>query len=73
MEKEYGKDKMKKFLKYEMDRYLSGRSSELEGRTALDENRTPTIHSLSKSECGHVLFQRNDWGEKAQSSHEKFG
>jgi ABC-2 type transport system permease protein len=30
MEKEYGKDKMKKFLKYEMDRYLRGRSSELE-------------------------------------------
>jgi hypothetical protein len=28
MEKEYGKDKMKKFLKYEMDQYLSGRSEE---------------------------------------------
>lgn len=35
MEKEYGKDKMKKFLKYEMDRYLSGRSSELEGEQPL--------------------------------------
>ena len=30
MEKEYGKDKMKKFLKYEMDDYLHGRSSEFE-------------------------------------------
>jgi ABC-2 type transport system permease protein len=30
MEKEYGKDKMKKFLKYEMDDYLRGRSSEFE-------------------------------------------
>jgi len=30
MEKEYGKDKMKKFLKYEMDGYLTGRSSEFE-------------------------------------------
>lgn len=30
MEKQYGKDKMKKFLKYEMDGYLRGRSSELE-------------------------------------------
>ena len=30
MEKEYGKDKMKKFLKYEMDGYLSGRSVEFE-------------------------------------------
>jgi len=28
MEKEYGKEKMKKFLKYEMDRYLRGRASE---------------------------------------------
>lgn len=35
MEKEYGKDKMKKFLKYEMDEYLSGRSSELEGENPL--------------------------------------
>ncbi|HVR40939.1 MAG TPA: M1 family aminopeptidase [Thermoanaerobaculia bacterium] len=29
MEKEYGKDKMKKFLRYELDRYLSGRGGEL--------------------------------------------
>lgn len=35
MEKEYGKDKMKKFLKYEMDDYLGGRSSELEGENPL--------------------------------------
>ncbi len=35
MEKEYGKDKMKKFLKYEMDRYLRGRSNELEGEQPL--------------------------------------
>jgi ABC-type transport system involved in multi-copper enzyme maturation permease subunit len=35
MEKEYGKDKMKKFLKYEMDLYLAGRSSELEGEQPL--------------------------------------
>lgn len=35
MEKEYGKDKMKKFLKYEMDRYLSGRSSEFEAERPL--------------------------------------
>ena len=30
MEKEYGKDKMKKFLQYEMDEYLNGRSGERE-------------------------------------------
>jgi aminopeptidase N len=30
MEKEFGREKMKKFLKYEMDGYLTGRSSEFE-------------------------------------------
>ena len=29
MEKEYGRDKMRRFMKYELDRYLSGRGSEL--------------------------------------------
>ncbi len=35
MEKEYGKDKMKKFLEYEMDSYLSGRSYESEAENPL--------------------------------------
>lgn len=35
MEKEYGKDKMKKFLKYEMDGYLRGRSNEFEAERPL--------------------------------------
>ena len=35
MEKEYGKDKMKKFLEYEMDDYLNGRSYESEGENPL--------------------------------------
>ncbi len=35
MEKEYGKDKMKKFLEYEMNSYLRGRSSEFEGEQPL--------------------------------------
>lgn len=35
MEKEYGKDKMKKFLRYEMDGYLSGRSHEFEAERPL--------------------------------------
>ncbi|MFZ4521025.1 MAG: M1 family aminopeptidase [Bacteroidales bacterium] len=35
MEKEYGRDKMKKFLKYEMDGYLSGRSTEFEAERPL--------------------------------------
>ncbi|MFN7963103.1 MAG: M1 family aminopeptidase [Thermoanaerobaculia bacterium] len=29
MEKEYGREKMRRFLKYELDRYLAGRSGEL--------------------------------------------
>ncbi|MEI7662499.1 MAG: M1 family aminopeptidase [Bacteroidota bacterium] len=35
MEKEYGRDKMKKFLKYEMDGYLTGRSKEPEAERPL--------------------------------------
>jgi len=35
MEKEYGKDKMKKFLEYEMNDYLSGRSFETEAEQPL--------------------------------------
>ncbi|WP_298224617.1 M1 family aminopeptidase [Flavobacterium sp.] len=35
MEKEYGKDKMKKFLEYEMNSYLRGRGSEFEGEQPL--------------------------------------
>jgi len=35
MEHEYGKDKMKKFLEYEMDGYLKGRSTETEAERPL--------------------------------------
>lgn len=35
MEKEYGRDRMKKFLKYEMDGYLRGRSTEFEAERPL--------------------------------------
>ena len=35
MEKEYGKDAMKKFLKYEMDKYLKGRTFESKGELPL--------------------------------------
>ncbi|MFY7964222.1 MAG: ABC transporter permease/M1 family aminopeptidase, partial [Chitinophagaceae bacterium] len=35
MEKEYGKDAMKKFLKYEMDTYLKGRTFESKGELPL--------------------------------------
>jgi ABC-2 type transport system permease protein len=35
MQKEYGRDRMQKFLKYEMDGYLRGRSSEFEAERPL--------------------------------------
>jgi len=35
MEKEYGKPKMRKFLKFELDRYLNGRGGELVGEQPL--------------------------------------
>lgn len=35
MEKEYGKEKMKKFLRYEMNKYLTGRGAELEAERPL--------------------------------------
>lgn len=45
MEKEYGKDKMNKFLKYEMDGYLSGRGRELEAeRPLMRTENQPYIH-----------------------------
>jgi ABC-2 type transport system permease protein len=37
MEKEYGRDKMRKFLRYEMDGYLRGRGSEFEAERPLVE------------------------------------
>lgn len=45
MEKEYGKDKMKKFLKYEVDGYLRGRSNEFEAeRPLMRTEMQPYIH-----------------------------
>ncbi|WP_188460790.1 M1 family aminopeptidase [Marivirga lumbricoides] len=37
LEEEYGRDKMKKFLRYEMDGYLNGRSGEFEAERPLME------------------------------------
>lgn len=45
MEKEYGRSLMRKFLKYEMDRYLRGRSSEREAeRPLMKVERQGYIH-----------------------------
>jgi ABC-2 type transport system permease protein len=37
MEKEYGRDKMRRFLKYELDRYLQGRGGELVAEMPLEQ------------------------------------
>ncbi|MCX6272187.1 MAG: hypothetical protein NTU44_13400 [Bacteroidetes bacterium] len=48
MEKEYGREKMKKFLKYEMDGYLNGRSSEFEAERPL----------MKSEEQGYIHYQK---------------
>jgi aminopeptidase N len=49
MEKEYGKDKMKKFLQYEMDSYLNGRSGETEGEQPLMKTQNQQYIHYSKA------------------------
>ena len=49
MEKEYGKDKMKKFLKYEMDGYLRGRSSEFEAERPLMKSESQAYIHYQKA------------------------
>lgn len=48
MEKEYGRDKMKKFLKYEMDSYLTGRSREPEAERPL----------MKVEDQGYIYYQK---------------
>jgi ABC-2 type transport system permease protein len=62
MEKEYGRDKMRKFLKYELDRYLNGRGGELvaEMPLMLVENQ-PYIHYRKGSLAMYAL--RDEIGE----------
>jgi ABC-type transport system involved in multi-copper enzyme maturation permease subunit len=48
MEKEYGRDKMKKFLKYEMDGYLRGRSNEFEAERPL----------MKTEQQGYIHYQK---------------
>ncbi|MGB0930236.1 MAG: M1 family aminopeptidase, partial [Chitinophagales bacterium] len=64
MEKEYGREKMKKFLKYEMDRYLRGRSGETQKEMPLMlvENQ-PYIHYRKGSVIMYAL--REFIGEEA--------
>ena len=61
MEKEYGRDMMRKFLKYEMDNYLRSRGQErLEGASAADGRIRTGLRSLPQGQRGDVLPERND-------------
>jgi hypothetical protein len=63
MEKEFGSDQMKKFLKYELNRYLSGRGAELvEEQPLMLVEDQPYIHYAKGS---LTLYALRDWiGEK---------
>ena len=49
MEKEYGKDKMKKFLQYEMNQYLNGRSGETEEEQPLMKTQSQQYIHYNKA------------------------
>ena len=68
MEKEYGKDKMKKFLKYEMDDYLSGRSSELEGENPLMKTEDQQYIHYNKASVVMYYFKEMIGEEKVNQA-----
>jgi len=56
MEKEYGKDRMKRFLKYEMDEYLSNRGRETEAEQPIYKTESqPYIHYQKSSVAMYYL------------------
>ena len=57
LEKEYGRDKMKKFLQYEMDDYLQGRSNELEGENPLFKTERQSYLHYAKSSIVMYYFK----------------
>lgn len=63
MEKEYGRDRMKKFLAYEMDDYLSGRSAETEAEQPL--MKTESQQYIHYNKASVVLYYLKEMiGEK---------
>jgi ABC-type transport system involved in multi-copper enzyme maturation permease subunit len=57
MEKEYGKDKMKKFLEYEMNDYLQGRSSEFEGENPIMKTESQQYIHYNKASVVMYYFK----------------
>ncbi len=63
MEKEYGKDKMKKFLEYEMNTYLRGRGTEREGENPI--MKTENQQYIHYNKASVVLYYFKEMiGEK---------
>ena len=67
MEKEYGREKMRRFLRYELDRYLSGRGGELleeqplyrvENQQYIHYNKGSLIFYRLRDEMGDVALNR---------------
>ncbi|MBI2214531.1 MAG: hypothetical protein HYU52_12870 [Acidobacteria bacterium] len=64
MEKEYGKQTMKRFLKYELESYLRGRGSELVGETPLERVENQGYIHYRKGSL--VMYALRDYmGEEA--------
>ena len=59
MKKRYGKDKMKRFLKYELDRYLSGRSGENEKELPLYLNENQSYIHYRKGSL--IMYALQDY------------
>ncbi|MCM2568952.1 ABC transporter permease/M1 family aminopeptidase [Janthinobacterium kumbetense] len=67
MEKEYGRDKMRRFLRYELDRYLSGRGGEaieelplarVEGQQYIHYNKGSLVFYRLRDELGEAALNR---------------
>lgn len=67
MEKEYGRDKMRRFLRYELDRYLSGRGGEaieelplarVEGQQYIHYNKGSLVFYRLRDELGEEALNR---------------
>ena len=60
MEKTYGQAGIRKFLKYELDRYLRVARRRTGRGTAADPGREPALHPLPQGLAGHVPAARPD-------------
>ena len=60
MEKMYGPDQIRRFLKFELDRYLRVARHRADRGTAAGPGREPAVHPLPQGRAGHVPAARPD-------------